>query len=203
MLDKNFTLIICLVLLIIYTRGNDIGTEAIVAISAAVVYFFLYGEDMGLSKFGCSDGVDASKWSDADYDDADADYDDADADYDDADADYDDADADYDDADADYDDADADYDDADEPADVFEVPGIDDNAVQYHDTVNDLYKPGLGCPGDNALAKKMKHMSMKNKAAIDARSRMTKYSFMHLFDEELNDHSNSRWWDNQDLEQYF
>jgi hypothetical protein len=182
MLDKNFTLIICLVLLIIYTRGNDIGTEAIVAISAAVVYFFLYGEDMGLSKFGCSDGVDASKWSDADYDDADADYDDADAD---------------------YDDADADYDDADEPADVFEVPGIDDNAVQYHDTVNDLYKPGLGCPGDNALAKKMKHMSMKNKAAIDARSRMTKYSFMHLFDEELNDHSNSRWWDNQDLEQYF
>ncbi len=190
MLDKNFTLIICLVLLIVYVKRDDLKIEVVVAISAAVMYFFLYGEDMGLSGFGWSDNDDTYYESiddDTYYESIDDDT--------------------YYESIGDSDDhsEDANYESVENVVADFEAPATDIVAekAQYYDTVNDLYKPGLGCPGDDALAKKMKHMSMKNKAAIDARSRMTKYSFMHLFDEELNDHSNSRWWDNQDLEQYF
>jgi hypothetical protein len=56
---------------------------------------------------------------------------------------------------------------------------------------------------DDALAVRMHHMATMPKRAIDARARFDKYTVKHLFDEELHQHENRRWWDNQDLEQAF
>ena len=60
----------------------------------------------------------------------------------------------------------------------------------------------MGSSGDNRIAKKMKHISSMNKRAIDIRSRFNKYSIQKYFNEELRDTANSRWWDNDNLEQY-
>jgi hypothetical protein len=62
----------------------------------------------------------------------------------------------------------------------------------------------IGCDGDNMLAHKMKHISNKNREAMDNFSRtFTKYSNVNYFDQELKDAEASRWWDNQDLEGEF
>lgn len=62
----------------------------------------------------------------------------------------------------------------------------------------------LSSSGDTLLATQMKHMSNKNREAIDNFSRMrTKYSNLHYFENELNDTANTRWWDDDDLESEF
>lgn len=60
-----------------------------------------------------------------------------------------------------------------------------------------------GCMGDTLIAEKMKHMSTMPKRSIDARAKFDKYASLHLFDEELHEHQNRRWWDNQDYEMVF
>jgi len=57
-----------------------------------------------------------------------------------------------------------------------------------------------GNTGDALIAGKMHHMGTMPKRAMDTRARFDKYRCMHLFHEELNDHANRRWWDNQDYD---
>jgi hypothetical protein len=62
----------------------------------------------------------------------------------------------------------------------------------------------IGSMGDNLLAHKMKQISNKNREAMDNFSRMQKkYSNLGLFYEELTDAANSRWWDNDALDDEF
>ncbi len=61
----------------------------------------------------------------------------------------------------------------------------------------------MGCSGDNSIMKKMSHVSSMNKRALTARSNFSSNSIKKYFEEELRDHSNRIWWDNQDLEQAF
>jgi hypothetical protein len=61
----------------------------------------------------------------------------------------------------------------------------------------------IGSLGDNNIAHLMKHMSNKNRVAIDNMSRQNKYTNMHYFDQELKDHANSIWWDDESLESEF
>lgn len=58
--------------------------------------------------------------------------------------------------------------------------------------------------GDNMIADRMKYLSDKPKQAIIARSNLDKYTLAPFLEEELEQHANSRWWeDNQDLEHIF
>lgn len=62
----------------------------------------------------------------------------------------------------------------------------------------------LSCEGDAKIAHQMKHMSNKNRQAMDNFSRTySKYSNINYFEQELKDAEASRWWDNQDLENSF
>jgi hypothetical protein len=61
----------------------------------------------------------------------------------------------------------------------------------------------LGSYGDNGIMKKMSHVSSMNKRALIARSNYGTGSIRKYFEEELRDHSNRHWYENQDLEQYF
>ena len=62
----------------------------------------------------------------------------------------------------------------------------------------------LGSFGDNEICKKMKHMSNMNRVAMDNMARVNKYTNIAYFEEELNDHENSVWWeDNEELENMF
>ena len=61
----------------------------------------------------------------------------------------------------------------------------------------------IGSLGDNKIAHLMKHVSNKNRVAIDNMSRQNKYTNINYFAEELNDHSNSIWWDDETLEKEF
>ena len=49
----------------------------------------------------------------------------------------------------------------------------------------------------------MKHVSNKNRVAIDNMTRQNKYTNINYFAEELNDHANSIWWDDETLEKEF
>jgi hypothetical protein len=68
--------------------------------------------------------------------------------------------------------------------------------------VNDVYYEG-GCPGDDALTKRMLEQGNRSKQSIDIRAKFDKYSLLHYFDEELDSHANSVWWDNDSLEHKF
>lgn len=70
------------------------------------------------------------------------------------------------------------------------------------ETTHDMYDMG-GCRGDTLIAEKMKHMSTMSKRSMDIRAKFDRYSAQHLFDEELHEHENRRWWDNQDDELRF
>lgn len=65
----------------------------------------------------------------------------------------------------------------------------------------------LGCDsgsiGDNLIAKKMKQMSGMNKVAIDSYRKQNKNTNMNYFIEELKNHANSVWWDDETLENEF
>ena len=61
----------------------------------------------------------------------------------------------------------------------------------------------IGSLGDNNIAHLMKHLSNKNRVAIDNMARQNKYTNINYFAEELNDHANSIWWDDETLEKEF
>lgn len=61
----------------------------------------------------------------------------------------------------------------------------------------------IGSLGDNRIAHLMKHVSNKNRVAIDNMSRQNKYTNINYFAEELKDHANSIWWDDETLEKEF
>ena len=61
----------------------------------------------------------------------------------------------------------------------------------------------IGSLGDNKLAHLQKHISNKNRVAIDNMARQNKYTNINYFAEELNDHVNSVWWDDETLEKEF
>jgi hypothetical protein len=68
--------------------------------------------------------------------------------------------------------------------------------------INFLYDSNQ-CEGDDELTRKMIHTSLKNKHAINNRAKWDVNSFRPYVEEELNEHANSIWWDNQDLENEF
>ena len=61
----------------------------------------------------------------------------------------------------------------------------------------------IGSLGDNNIAHLMKNMSNKNRVAIDNMARQNKYTNIHYFNQELKDHANSVWWDDESLESEF
>lgn len=62
----------------------------------------------------------------------------------------------------------------------------------------------IGSIGDNKLSRRMKYMSNMNRVAMDNQARVNKYTNIAYFEEELNDHENSVWWeDNEALENSF
>jgi hypothetical protein len=81
-------------------------------------------------------------------------------------------------------------------------PAPNDAKIYSFDDIAPLYKDCNSLTGDDKLMSKMQHLSLKNKEAIIIRAGFNKYSLVDYFNEELNDHENSIWWDNQDLEQY-
>jgi hypothetical protein len=70
--------------------------------------------------------------------------------------------------------------------------------VDIKDLLNDL-----GSDGDNKLANRMRVVSLKNKEAIINRAKVDRYTNQHYFTEELNNHANSIWWENDDYESLF
>ena len=61
----------------------------------------------------------------------------------------------------------------------------------------------LGSNGDNLLSKRMKQMSNKNRESVDNYARQNKMTNMSYFEDELKDHANSIWWDDETLENEF
>lgn len=62
----------------------------------------------------------------------------------------------------------------------------------------------LGSLADNRLAKLQKKIGNRNREAMDRMARMDKYTNIGYFTEELNEHANSRWWDDDvELEREF
>jgi hypothetical protein len=61
----------------------------------------------------------------------------------------------------------------------------------------------IGSLGDNKIAHHMKHISNKNRVAIDNYARQNKYTNLNYFADELNEHANSVWWDDDSLEKEF
>jgi len=57
--------------------------------------------------------------------------------------------------------------------------------------------------GDNLLTHKMKQMSNMNRVAIDNFARQNKNTNIHYFNNELDEHANSVWWDDDTLENEF
>jgi hypothetical protein len=57
--------------------------------------------------------------------------------------------------------------------------------------------------GDNLLTHKMKHMSNMNRVAMDNFARQNKNTNIHYFNNELDEHANSVWWDDDTLENEF
>ena len=77
-------------------------------------------------------------------------------------------------------------------------------ALEYSENnyKNNLFDE-IGSLGDNRIAHLMKHVSNKNRVAIDNMSRQNKYTNINYFAEELKDHANSIWWDDETLEKEF
>lgn len=61
----------------------------------------------------------------------------------------------------------------------------------------------LGSNGDNLLSKRMKQMANKNRESVDNYARQNKMTNMSYFEDELKDHANSVWWDDETLENEF
>jgi hypothetical protein len=71
-------------------------------------------------------------------------------------------------------------------------------------TNSDLYiVDNKSIQGDDVFTARMMNMAKQSKIASDARSMMTKNSFIPYLEEELEEHANSVWWDDDSLEADF
>lgn len=61
---------------------------------------------------------------------------------------------------------------------------------------------GRDLRGDDRITGKMMHMSRKSKNSQDIRTGFNRLAFEHFYQDELNDHANKVWWDNDSLELY-
>mgnify|MGYP005654193171 FL=1 len=61
----------------------------------------------------------------------------------------------------------------------------------------------LGSLADNKGAHRMKYLSNQNKVAMDNMARQDKYTNINYFAQELDEAENSRWWDDENLENEF
>ena len=80
-----------------------------------------------------------------------------------------------------------------------------DEITEYAED-KDIYEMYKSQPynGDSSIADRMKKMSDRSKESIVVRARMDKYTIAPFLEEELAQHANSRWWENnQDLEHMF
>lgn len=81
--------------------------------------------------------------------------------------------------------------------------------LKYGDTepnnIDFLYYGNSDYPlsGDDKLAYRMYDLGQKNKQAITNRALWNKNSLLPYIEQELRDHSNSIWWDDETLEQEF
>jgi hypothetical protein len=57
--------------------------------------------------------------------------------------------------------------------------------------------------GDDEIVRKMQHMGTMSKRAIDARAKLDRNVTMNVFQDELDQHANRQWWDDQNLDQVF
>jgi hypothetical protein len=95
------------------------------------------------------------------------------------------------------------------PKEFKDVPTPEFKPTYQEPLMYDEYKysenlfPDASCGGDYLLAEKMKHMGLQTKVSMDAQSRVNKYTNYGYFAEELNSHANSRWWDDETLEDEF
>ena len=65
-----------------------------------------------------------------------------------------------------------------------------------------LIQDNLGSPFDNKMTAKLKSSANHNKTAIVNRSRFTKKTLEKYFKNELKDHENRRWWDDDKLDSF-
>lgn len=81
----------------------------------------------------------------------------------------------------------------------------EDNSPVYRYTNSDLYlvdnKPNN--TGDDVFTSRMIDMGLQAKAATDARSMWSKNSLIPYLEEELEEHADSQWWDDDSLENLF
>lgn len=71
-------------------------------------------------------------------------------------------------------------------------------AVYLRESINNLYRDSL-CPGDDRLYKKMHHIGIKNRDAMNYRAKYDKYSLTPFVRQELDDNENREWW-SQDID---
>jgi len=68
--------------------------------------------------------------------------------------------------------------------------------------IYEMYHP-KGCSGDTMIAKRMSYMATMPKRAINTRARLDKYALAPYLEEELEQHANSIWWEQDSLEEQF
>lgn len=81
----------------------------------------------------------------------------------------------------------------------YEDQEYEDQEYEEEGINNDKYKKESEYTGDQRLTNKMNHIGTMNKRAIDNRAKLDTYSILHLYDNEIRDHENSRWWEYDDL----
>jgi hypothetical protein len=95
------------------------------------------------------------------------------------------------------------------PKEFEDIPTPDFKLNDTEPLTYDEYKyrenlfPDASCGGDYLLAEKMKHMGLQPKVSMDAQARVNKYTNYGYLAEELDSHANSRWWDDETLEDEF
>lgn len=66
--------------------------------------------------------------------------------------------------------------------------------------ISKVYKDNDHSMADDSMVSHMLHTGSKGKRALTNRALYSKYSLIPYIEEELNDHANSIWWENDELE---
>jgi len=69
-------------------------------------------------------------------------------------------------------------------------------------SIPDMYS-NMGCDGDNAIANRMKYMSLQPQLSKNIRASFNKYSLQPWLEEELQEHSEREWWSSDHLDAVF
>ena len=79
--------------------------------------------------------------------------------------------------------------------------GVDPPKYGHTDKDDLLYLyDSLQGPVDQGMATVMSAISKRSKESLTNQNRKTKYTFEKYFVDELEDHENARWWDNNELD---